>query len=37
MTEPLWTPTPAQKRAANLTRFMDQVGDDWSVTVSDYD
>ncbi len=37
MTEPLWTPTPAQKRGANLTRFMDQVGDDWSVTVSDYD
>ena len=37
MTEPLWTPTPAQIRAANLTRFMEQVGDDWSVTVSDYD
>ena len=32
----LWQPSPAQIRSANLTRFMDQVGEDWGVTVSDY-
>ncbi len=30
----LWQPSPAQVRGANLTRFMDQVGDDWRVDVS---
>jgi acetoacetyl-CoA synthetase len=34
---PLWQPSQAQIRSANLTRFMAQVGDDWSVTIADYD
>ncbi len=34
--QPLWQPSEARKRAANLTRFMEQVGDDWSVTIRDY-
>ena len=32
----LWQPSPERVRGANLTRFMDQVGDDWRVAVSDY-
>ena len=33
---PLWQPTAVQVRAANLTRFMDQVGEDWRVNVDSY-
>jgi acetoacetyl-CoA synthetase len=32
----LWQPGPDRVRDANLTRFIDQVGEDWGVTVSDY-
>jgi acetoacetyl-CoA synthetase len=35
--QPLWQPSEARKRAAHLTRFFEQVGDDWSVTIHDYD
>ena len=36
MIVPLWEPSEARKRAANLTRFLEQVGDDWSITLHDY-
>ena len=35
--QPLWQPSEARKNSSNLARFMEQVGDDWSVAIADYD
>ena len=37
MTKPLWTPSAAQVRAANITRFKDQVAKAWGVKLADSD
>jgi len=36
MAEPLWSPAPEQIGAANLTRFMRAVNDEWDAGVADY-
>ncbi len=36
MAEPLWRPSEDRIRESNLTRFMDEVDNDWNVNVSDF-